>query len=132
MVESSMRRLVHLGLEFPSGFDCLTSKLTSLFSDSLFSELRFFDLISSLSFEQDINQLTQSLAPFFHISHPSRGEIKGPYSKLPLKVQTRAQGLVYFLLEPQVEEDDSNEESETEAEQKLRASVKKAGVALVE
>jgi len=44
----------------------------------------------------------------------------GPYSKLPLKTQNKAKGLIYFLLE--------NDDGESEAEKKLREAVEKAGV----
>ncbi|CAD6957328.1 unnamed protein product [Tilletia laevis] len=46
---------------------------------------------------EDIDSLHAPLAVFFHIQHPSRGSLQGPYARLPLEAQNRAKALLYYL-----------------------------------
>ncbi|KAE8219523.1 hypothetical protein CF319_g6797 [Tilletia indica] len=45
----------------------------------------------------DIDSLQAPLAVFFHIHHPSRGSLQGPYARLPAEAQNRAKALLYYL-----------------------------------
>lgn len=58
---------------------------------------------------QVLQSLKQSLCPYFHLVHPSRGIIPGPFLKLPLALQKQVLNLVWFLLRD-AEQDDSTTE----------------------
>ncbi|KAI5481016.1 Armadillo-type fold containing protein [Pseudohyphozyma bogoriensis] len=45
-----------------------------------------------------IPTLLPTLVPFFHLQHPKRGSIAGPFAKLDPKIQKRALNLVWALL----------------------------------
>jgi len=51
----------------------------------------------ALADKQTLVALAPTLGPFFHLSHPSRGSMPGPFTKLSPGVQARALDLVALL-----------------------------------
>ncbi|GAA5824040.1 hypothetical protein JCM3770_005133 [Rhodotorula araucariae] len=47
---------------------------------------------------QTLVALAPLLAPFFHLSHPARGDLPGPFTRLPADVQARALDLAALLV----------------------------------
>ncbi|GAA5956535.1 hypothetical protein JCM3765_003475 [Sporobolomyces pararoseus] len=69
-----------------------------------------------------LNSLCLMLVPFFHLTHPTRGSLPGPFTRLnSIKLESKCLDLVYYLLslptETQVEEEGKN---------KLKESVERA------
>ncbi|KAK0536552.1 rRNA processing protein [Tilletia horrida] len=46
---------------------------------------------------EDIDALHSPLAVFFHLQHPTRGSMAGPYARLPEGAQARARALLFYL-----------------------------------
>lgn len=63
---------------------------------------------------QLIPSLPAPLTPFFHLTHPTRGSLLGPWAKLPLRTQIKALDLVRYLLE------------DSSVEEKVKKSLRKA------
>jgi pre-rRNA-processing protein IPI1 len=68
------------------------------------------------------------LVPFFHLSHPTRGSLPGPFTRLPsIRIQSKCLDLVSYLLRSH---SDAEEEGEVEGKKSgdklLRESVERA------
>ncbi|GAA6059787.1 hypothetical protein JCM10212_003682 [Sporobolomyces blumeae] len=85
--------------------------------------------------DSTLPSLAPMLVPFFHLSHPSRGSMPGPFTKLPPSIQSKALDLASYLVG--VRDDDGDESREQggqgagadgEGRKKLGESVAKAVV----
>ncbi|BGP47571.1 rRNA processing protein [Rhodotorula kratochvilovae] len=75
---------------------------------------------------QTLLALAPLLSPFFHLSHPSRGPIPGPFTKLPPRVQARALDLAALLLA--LDGPEGTEEGKDRLREAVRRAVKTKGV----
>ncbi|GAA5882663.1 hypothetical protein JCM16303_006533 [Sporobolomyces ruberrimus] len=66
-----------------------------------------------------LSSLSPVLVPFFHLFHPSRGSLPGPFTRLPVGVQSKCLDLASYLVQ-------SSGNDHDEGKDKLRESVERA------
>lgn len=64
-----------------------------------------------------LSSLLNPLSAYFHLQHPSRGSIKGPFTNLSLPLQKKSLDLVWYL---------SNDSEDLESVKRLSDAVTKA------
>ena len=90
-----IRVLLDIGLRGPESYQAPYSLLTGLVG--FYRLRRFLRLVNGPADEQSFSSVAKKLAPFYHLHHPSKGSVPGPWTLLVGR-DTRRLGLDMAVL----------------------------------